>query len=246
MSDLQGAENGKGLRRALPRLAAVILDAQPWEDVLAQVAELAVLAVSPADGAGLTVGRSLPPEFLVGSNELVRTVDAVQYRLGEGPCVQAAATLHLQVCGSLGGETRWPRFGPRAGRLGVHSALSVPLIIEERCLGVVNLYSRHRSAFAEGWTEVAERFARAAAVTVANARALEHSRRQVEQLQQALLSRPVIDQAIGILMSRRGCTAGEALDILRRTSRSERTRLATVAEQLVEQAVARARRRSPS
>jgi GAF domain-containing protein len=149
----------------------------------------------------------------------------------------------LPLPGSLGGEPRWPRFGPRAGRLGVHSALSLPLLLGDRVVGALNVYGRTRDAFDERAVLLGERFAGPAAVTAAHALLLEESRRTTAQLELALVNRAVIDQALGIIMSRTGLSAVEAFDKLRQRSQLEHVKLAEVARQLVTQATAQARSR---
>jgi AmiR/NasT family two-component response regulator len=90
-----------------------------------------------------------------------------------------------------------------------------------------------------------ELFAGPAAVAVANAQVqvLAQTQRLAAQLQAALSSRAVIDQAIGVVMSRSGATAAEAFDVLRARSQNDHVKLAEVARRLVEDAVRRARRR---
>ena len=86
-------------------------------------------AIPGAEGAGLTMLEDDRPQTVVASAEFVHAVDDVQYGLGEGPCLLAVETGSTQTSGSLGGEARWPRFGPRVGRMGVHSVLSLPLLL---------------------------------------------------------------------------------------------------------------------
>ena len=241
----EGGAGRVGLEQSLTGLSTVLMDDRPLAVTLSDVAALAGSAIPGADGVGLTMLEPALVGTRVASAEFVRVVDEVQYGLGEGPCIEAVADRRTQVCGSLGGEVRWPRFGPRAGRLGVHSALSVPLIASGQVLGALNVYGRARDAFSVEAISIGERFAVPAAVTVANARVLERTRRLATQLEQALGSRAVIDQAIGILMSRTGGGAAEAFDSLRAISQAEGIKLAEVARTLVGQAVARARARRP-
>ena len=131
-------------------------------------------------------------------------------------------------------------------RQGVHSALSLPLIVADQVVGALNVYGHRRDAFSAEAVSTGERFSGPAAVTVANARALEQTRRLAQQLEQALVSRAVIDQAIGILMSRSGTNAEEAFASLRVMSQTDQSKLADVAGSLVAQAVARARARRPA
>src|SRR6478735_2103740 len=105
---------------ALSRLSSSRLS---LEDLLTRVAIYAVQAIPGADGAGLTLIEVDRADTIVKSAPFVREVDDIQYGLGEGPCITAAATGMTMRSGSLGGDRRWPRFGPRVGRLGVHSVL---------------------------------------------------------------------------------------------------------------------------
>jgi GAF domain-containing protein len=227
----------------LSGLSEMALLKQPLEDTLIEVATFASEAIPGADGVGLTLLENDRADTIVASADFVHMIDEVQYRIGEGPCLLAVATRQTQVSGSLGGEARWPRFGPRAGRLGVHSALSLPLIVNQRVVGALNVYSHEHQAFDTQSVRMGELFARPAAVTAANALLLEESRRLAGQLERALISRAQIDQAIGIIMSRSGLSAGESFEQLRRVSQAENTRLADVAEHLVQSALERARER---
>jgi GAF domain-containing protein len=233
------------LQDSLTGLSEVLMAARPLTETLSDVASFAASAIPGADGVGLTMLESGRPDLMVASEDFVREVDDVQYGLGEGPCIEAVSVRGTQVCGSLVGEARWPRFGPRAGRLGVHSALSLPLIVAGQVVGALNVYARGRDVFTAEAISLGERFSVPAAVTVANARVLEQTRRLAEKLELALASRAVIDQAIGVLMSSSGVTEDEAFDKLAGMSRSGDQTLTDVARTLVEQAVTLARRTAP-
>jgi transcriptional regulator with GAF, ATPase, and Fis domain len=231
------------LRAALGSLSGLLMTSQPLDLTLTRVAGFAVTAIPGADGVGLTLIEAGQPDTIVASTDFVRVVDEVQYRIGEGPCLQAVADRRTQLSGSLGGETRWPRFGPRAGRLGVNSALSLPLLLTDRVVGALNVYAHDRDVFTASAVRMGERFSAPAAVAVANAQVLAQTQRLAAQLESALTSRAVIDQAIGIVMSRSGASAAEAFDVLRARSQHDHVKLADVARRLVEDAVRRARRR---
>ena len=154
-------------------------------------------------------------DTIVKSAPFVREIDDIQYGLGEGPCISAAATGQTMRSGSLGGDPRWPRFGPRAGRLGVHSVLSLPLITADAVVGAMNVYAHAKDAFDERAEQLGELFAVPAAIAVQNAQILAQTQRLAATLQAALTNRAVIDQAIGILMSRSGVSADEAFTRLR-------------------------------
>ena len=211
---------------------------------LVQVAELAVQAVPGAEGAGVTLMQQDRPDQRVASATFVAEVDAVQYRLGQGPCITAASTGRTIRVDSLGGDKRWPPFGSAVARMNVHSSLSLPLVTAEGVVGTINIYAHAKRSFDDRSTELGEAFSVSAAVAVQNARLIAQSQRLAEQLQEALLSRSGIDQAIGILMSRSGSSADEAFARLRTLSQSEHQKLSVVAAALVDEAVRRARSRT--
>jgi GAF domain-containing protein len=180
---------------------------------------------------------------VVATADFVCEVDDIQYGLGEGPCVSAVAEGFTVISGNLGGSPQWPRFGPRVGRLGVHSALSLPLLLPDRIVGALNVYAHDRDAFPARAVRLGEAFAPEAAVSVSNAQMLAQAERLVGQLQEALTSRAEIDQALGILMSRTGVTAAEALARLKLLSQSQSVKLSEVARTLLGEATRRARAR---
>ena len=232
------------LRDSLEGLAHLAIGQLDLSAMLTHVAEFAVQAIPGADGAGLTLFQEGRPDTIVATAEFVREVDAIQYGLGEGPCITAAAESHTVRSGSLGGDRAWPRFGPKVSRLGVHSVVSLPLVVrEEGVLGAMNVYAHAKDSFDSRAVELGEAYAVPAAISVQNARALAQARALAAQLRAALASRPVIDQALGILMSRTGCTPDEAFGKLRVRSQTENRKLSAVAQQLVDEAVRRARAR---
>ncbi len=235
--------NDDDLAVGLAGLSGLLTGGRPLRETLIHIAEFAVAAIPGAQGAGLTMLEDDRPQTVVASADFVRAVDDVQYRLGEGPCLLAVATRATQTSGSLGGEARWPRFGPRVGRLGVHSVLSLPLLLPEQVVGALNVYAHEKNAFGADAVRIGELFARPAAVSVHNAMVLAQSQRLADQLEEALHSRAVIDQALGIIMSRTGASPDEAFDRLRTMSQAQHVKVAEVARVLVAEAIRRARSR---
>ena len=240
------ASDAADLQASLRELASLVTGSLGLQDVLAHVATFAVRAIPGADGAGVTLlsGDHGGRQVLAASNPFVAEIDEIQYStLNEGPCITAALERRTVRSGSLGGEKMWPRFGPRVGRLGVHSALSLPLLLDDRAVGAINVYSRQRDAFDDRAAELGELFATPAAVAVHNARILAQAQELTVQLQSALSSRPIIDQAIGILRGRNGGSADEAFGRLRAISQADHVKLVDVAQRIVDEAVRRARAR---
>jgi GAF domain-containing protein len=231
-------ENLAGGLAALARLSSARLS---LEDLLTRVASFAVQAIPGADGAGLTLLEAGRSDTIVKSAPFVREIDDVQYRIGEGPCISAAATGKTMRSGSLGGDPRWPRFGPRAGRLGVHSVLSLPLNAGDRVLGAMNVYAHPKDAFDERAEHIGELFAVPAAIAVQNAQILAQTQRLAASLQAALTSRAVIDQAIGVIISRSGVTPAVAYEQLQTLSQGNDSTVSVVAAGIVDAAARRAR-----
>jgi GAF domain-containing protein len=231
------------LTASLAGLSGLLTGHRPLRETLTEIAEFAVQAIPGADGAGLTMLEDDRPQTVVASAEFVHAVDDVQYGLGEGPCLLAVHSRQTQTSGSLGGEPRWPRFGPRVGRMGVHSVLSLPLLLPDRVVGAMNVYAHAKDAFGADAVRIGELFARPAAVSVHNAQVLAQSQRLAAQLEEALTSRAVIDQALGVIRSRTGANPEEAFSRLREMSQSRHVKVAEVSRILMEEAVGRARAR---
>jgi GAF domain-containing protein len=239
----QAANEDDDLRLSLAALSQLATGQLQLGEALTRVAEFAVQAIPGADGAGLTLLEKDRHDTIVASAPFVVQVDAIQYGIGEGPCITAAAEARTVRSGLLQSDPQWPRFGPRVGRLGVHSVLSIPLSTDDGVLGAMNVYAHERDAFDEHAALIGELFAVPAAIAVQNAQVLAHAKRLASQLQAALSSRATIDQALGIVMSRVGCDPDEAFDRLRQRSQSENRKLHAVAQELLDEAIRRARAR---
>jgi GAF domain-containing protein len=244
----QSSADAADLQVGIGALAGLVSGSLGLPELLAEVAGFAVRAIPGADGAGVTLLRldrvDNMVEELAASSPFVAEIDHVQYVvLNEGPCITAALERRTVRSGSLGGEKMWPRFGPRVGRMGIHSALSLPLLLPGQVIGAINVYARGKDVFDEHAAELGELFAKPAAVAVHNAQILAQATALTAQLQTALSTRPVIDQAIGLLRGRTGGSAEEAFAQLRSMSQSEHRKLADVAQRIVDEAVRRARAR---
>jgi GAF domain-containing protein len=236
------------LQAGIGALAGLVSDSLGLPELLAEVAAFAVRAIPGADGAGVTLLRvdrvENMVEALAASAPFVAEIDDIQYvTLKEGPCITAALERRTVRSGSLGGEKMWPRFGPRVSRLGIHSALSLPLLLPGQVVGAINVYAHGKDVFDEHAAELGELFAKPAAVAVHNAQILAQAMTLTAQLQNALSTRPVIDQAIGLLRGRTGRSAEDALSQLRAISQTDHRKLAEVAQRIVDEAVRRAHAR---
>ncbi|MGO9352407.1 MAG: GAF domain-containing protein, partial [Mycobacterium sp.] len=145
LSAQQASADAAYLRAGIDDLAGLVAGSLGLPELLTEVSTFAVHAIPGADGAGVTLLQvdqlDNMVEALAASAPFVAEIDEIQYvTLKEGPCITAALERRTVRSGSLGGEKMWPRFGPRVGRLGVHSALSLPLLLSDQVIGAINVY----------------------------------------------------------------------------------------------------------
>jgi GAF domain-containing protein len=140
-------------------------------------------------------------------------------------------------------DDRWGEYRPRALAHGVRSSLSLPLDTDGNTIGALNIYAGAPSAFSDADRTHADQFATEASRALALAVRLAERTEMSAQLEEALASRAVIDQALGIIMSERRCTADEAFELLRTISQNTNVKLHDVAASMV---AAVSGRRAPS
>jgi hypothetical protein len=202
------------------------------------VVNAARVAAPGADLVSITLATSSGYATPVYTDDLALKLDEVQYRLGEGPCVEATGTpgLGLTFSRDLGQGVQFPAFGPAAAELGAHSVLAVGLFPqgEDPRFGALNIYAYEAGGLDELDRDLALILAAHASTALAGTVASTSAGLEVAQLRQALQSRDVIGQAKGILMERRGISADESFDVLRRASQSLNNKLTTVAQTLVD------------
>ncbi|WP_214368115.1 ANTAR domain-containing protein [Pseudonocardia sp. H11422] len=219
-------------------LAAALLDASTVQEVLQRVVHAAHAVVAGADLVSVTM-RAVGGGFHtpVETGLMATRLDELQYRFDEGPCVEAtrAANRGAAASADLGAGQEYPRFGPAAAELGVHSVLAVGLFPHGDAprMGALNFYSLQRGGLDEMDRDVALILAAHASTALAATQACTAADLEAAQLREALRSRDVIGQAKGILMERRGIAAAEAFEVLRSASQSLNVKLARVAETLV-------------
>jgi GAF domain-containing protein len=162
-------------------------------------------------------------------------LDETQYERGHGPALHAARTGELTEIADTRNDSRWRDYSQRAAEAGNLSSLSVPLAIDEdeQVSGALNLYAREPHAFDEDSRTAATRFAPYAAVAAGNLHAYQSAQDRADNLQTALETRGVIDQAKGILMARHKLTADQAFQILVRMSMKTNRKLHAIADDLV-------------
>lgn len=187
-------------------------------EALRLVVALARAALRGADGVSVSLRRHHILATVAASDQTISDMDASQYATGEGPCIDASVEGHRFHAGSLATETRWPTFTPRARALGINAILSSPLVVKDRPVGALNIYSRNPDAFALEDQRLASVFA-AEASTVLTVTTDDMTAGQAAgRLGEVLRTRQLIALAQGVVMERDCVDEDQAYTTLRRFS----------------------------
>ena len=197
------------------------------------VTSLASATVGGADGVSVSLQRQGRLTTVASSNDTVLRMDQHQYETSEGPCIAAASRGHWFHIESLAAEKRWPSFIPLAIDEGIASILSTPLMVGDRPVGALNIYSNTEGAFGTDEQALAAMFATQASAFLADAGATTTDQQLGSRIADALLSREIIAQAKGILMARLSITADDASTALHNSARAASMAVRTQAAEVI-------------
>lgn len=214
--------------------AGVLESIEELSDYLERVVHSVRRVVDGCDEVGVTILSNDRPHTAAYSTVQTLEIDAVQYALDEGPCLDAARTREEQRVDDLSiDDGRWPAFAQATRQDGMRSLFAVPLVSGDECVGALNLYAWERDAF-DGFDAALVRIAaRRCADAVVAVKQLDGMRRLAGQLEQAMASRAVIEQAKGVIMALRGIPEHEAFEVLRKTSQDRNIKVRVLAEQVI-------------
>ena len=224
------------LSEGISELSRLLVNEEALDDTLQRVADLACRNIGGADVAGVTLLRDGQPTTAVFTDPTSPEVDSAQYETGVGPCLDAFRHQQVFRIESTTQDERWGAFSEACVEHGIMSTLSLPLGVRGNGIGALNLYAKQPGAFSEEDEQLGMMFAAQASVALANAQLYDSAYRLTQQLQEALTSRAVIDQAKGILMGKEGVGPDEAFNLLRTASQRENRKLRDIAQDLVDQA----------
>ncbi len=225
-------------QHAFQELARITLADHSVDSVMDKIALLIKRTVPGASEASVTFVEKGVPRTVAFTGPLAFRVDERQYERGSGPCLDSIDAGEPVRIRSMSTEQRWPAFTAAATEHGVGSSLTIPVPVQREVSAALNLYSTDQDAFDDASVELASSFAAYAGVALANVHLYEAQSKVAQQLQTAMQTRAVIEQAKGILMGQRRCRADEAFDILVRLSQESNRKLRDVAKALVDRAAA--------
>jgi hypothetical protein len=210
------------------RLSAALTPAD-LDETLAKITAAAVEVLPDVTYASITIkhadGRL---ETVAPTDDLLCDIDAAQYELQEGPCYEAATeTVHV-TAPHLAQDPRFPRYAPVATAAGIQAQAGIRLFDAPESNGALNLYAEQPGAF-EDLGSLGELFAHQSAMALAYAR-------QISQLNEAVRTRQLIGEAVGVVMERYNLDDARAFGLLTRLSQESNTKLRAVAESLLHEA----------
>src|SRR3954469_18077097 len=223
--------------KALSALARFQVAEATVGDTLNRIAEITLEVMPSASVVGMTMlGSDEQPTTAIHTDPDSPAIDEAQYREGKGPCLDAwRNSTVLRVPRVRDRADVYPGFAAACLQHGVQSTLSLPMRGGDAALGAVNLYARVEDGFSDDDESVAGDLAAASAAVLLNVSAYWTAFDLTAQLNEAMASRAVIDQAMGMLMAGTpGLTPDAAFDLLRRVSQRENVKLRDVARRIVE------------
>ncbi len=223
------------LSRAFVDLADTLVSDYDVTDLLHSLAEHSVGLLDAASAGILLTDQRGKLQLLASSSEQTRLLELFQLQAAEGPCLDAFSTGQMVAIPDLADTAdRWPKFTPAALTAGYAAVHALPLRLRTETIGALNLFTATPGALPEDELRVAQALADVATIGILQERSITRSEVLIEQLQGALNSRIIIEQAKGVLAAWGRIDPDEAFNRLRHYSRSTNTRLAKVAHDIVD------------
>jgi GAF domain-containing protein len=222
-----------GLRQALDQLADLRSSPVTVEEALERVVASAD-ALFGVDGTALMlVDRDQALRNLAVSDARAGLLEELQAEHSEGPCLDAFEDKQPVAADDLASDDRWPEFAPAAAGGGLLAVLASPIPYSDHAVGVVAVFAGDPHPWTEAEREAIVAFTELVALLILNAMEATERGRLADELQLALSSRVVIEQAKGVLVGRHGLTTRQAFERLRRQARDQRRPLSEVARAVV-------------
>jgi GAF domain-containing protein len=190
-----------------------------------------------ADAGGLQV--------LASSDEPTRLMELYELQRQDGPCIEAHRRGQVVVEHDLRACDRWPVFTPRAVEAGYGAVFAYPLRLRGHGIGALNLFRVDAGSVEPTHHRAAQAFAHMAAIGILQQRAVREARQLASQLQSALATRVVLEQAKGIVAEGTGAEMGEAYQLLRWHARNHNLTIRNVAAAVVNRDLAVEALRAP-
>lgn len=172
---------------------------------------------------------------MASSSETMRLLELFEIQAREGPCLDCYRTGQPVLnCDLATARNRWPRFAPEAIDAGFHTVHALPMRLRGTVIGALNLFQLHSGEMRRADIDAAQAMADVATIAILQHRATHEAQLLNEQLNQALNSRVVIEQAKGMLAERLSIDMEQAFARLRHHARNHNLRLVDLARDIVD------------
>jgi GAF domain-containing protein len=207
------------------------------EDIGAAVGQAvnATVALFHVTGCGLMIADDENTlRYVAASNGTSHAMEVAQTEAGEGPCVSAFVTNQIVTTDDMAVEERWPSIREPFLRWGIVAVLGVPVRLGGVPVGSLDVFYDEPHKWDESEQSALSRYSDVVEATLGAALTAHRAGELAGQLQYALDYRIVIERAVGFLMAKRGIDPVQAFDLLRRAARSQRRKVAEVAQHLLD------------
>ncbi|MBB1158197.1 GAF and ANTAR domain-containing protein [Amycolatopsis dendrobii] len=233
------SSNENELLRAFVDMADTLVDEYDVADMLHRLAKYCVTLLGASAAGLLLADQRGGLEVVASSDEGTRMLELLQLQTEQGPCLDAyrsGESVNIEDIAADSGQ--WPLFARQAAAAGFRSVQALPLRLRRQVIGTLNLFGRQgQSPVGGSALSVARALADIATIGILQERAIRRGELLTEQLQHALNSRVVIEQAKGVLAHAGGLEMDVAFERLRAYSRAHNARLSEVAEAVVRSAL---------
>lgn len=223
------------LHAAFIEFADTFVDDYDVVEFLHRLAERCVELFDAAEAGIMLADANGTLQYVASSSERMRLIDLFQLQHNEGPCVDAYHS-GSAVFSSLTDDltTRWPHFAPHARELGFQSATGLPMRLRTDVIGALNLFSTAPEPLEPEDERIAQALADIATIGILQERALSDSRIVTSQLEGALQSRVVIEQAKGFIAEHNHVSVDDAFTLLRGYARHHHRLLRQTAADIID------------
>jgi GAF domain-containing protein len=242
----------QNLLAAFIEFADTFVDDYDVVEFLHRLATRCVELVDASEAGIMLADRDGTLHYLASSSERMRLIELFELQHDEGPCLDAFRSgLPVLTDTAEDANARWPHFGPHARRVGFQSMSALPMRLRTNVIGALNLFSTNPEPLSAEDLQVAQALADIATIGILQERAMSEEHIVTSQLQQALQSRILIEQAKGIVGEHNHVGVDDAFKLLRSYARDHNSLLSKTAGDIISgslsaEALARPTRTQPT